>query len=65
MWHKFWIHMVIYKVGCVLAMVIWSEFGMWQYRDDGHREDENHFNEIAWKLPVNDNIRLIFDLMLT
>ena len=46
-----------YKVGCVFAMVIWSEFRMWQYRDDGHREDENHFNEIAWKLPVNDNIR--------
>ena len=26
------------KVGCVVSMVIWSEFRMGQYRDDDHRE---------------------------
>ena len=25
------------KVGCVFPMVIWFEFRMKQYRDDGHR----------------------------
>ena len=27
------------KVGCIFAMVIVSEFRMWQYRDNDHRED--------------------------
>jgi len=31
------------KVGCVFAMVIWSEFSMGQYRDKYHREDASHF----------------------
>ena len=31
------------KVGCVLPMVIWSEFRLWQYRDDDHGEYASHF----------------------
>ena len=40
----FYIRKVVnYKEGCVFPMVIWSEFRVRQYRDDGHREDEPHF----------------------
>ena len=31
------------KVGCILPMVIWSEFRLGKYRDDNHREDASHF----------------------
>ena len=31
------------KLGCVFAMVIWSEFRMGQYRDRDHREDAPDF----------------------
>ena len=31
------------KVGCIFAMVNWSEFRMRQYRDDDHQEDASHF----------------------
>ena len=33
----------LYKVGCVVPMVIWSEFHMGLYRDDDHREQAPHF----------------------
>ena len=32
-------------MGCVVPMVIWSEFGMRQLRDDDHREYAPHFNK--------------------
>ena len=32
-----------HKVGCVFSMVIWSEFRIWQYRDDDHHDDASHF----------------------
>ena len=35
---------LIYKVGRVFPMVIWSEFRLGEYRDDDHREDAPHFN---------------------
>ena len=35
---------LIYKVGPVFPMVIWSEFRLGKYRDDDHREDAPHFN---------------------
>ena len=31
------------KVGCILPMVIWSEFRMGQYWDDDYREDALQF----------------------
>ena len=30
-------------MGCVLPIVIWSEFRKGQYRDDDHRENTSHF----------------------
>ena len=41
------------KVGCVFLMVIWSEFRMEQYRDDGHRDDTPHFNLPVLKLTLD------------
>ena len=35
---------LIYKVGPIFPMVIWSEFRLGKYRDDDHREDAPHFN---------------------
>ena len=32
------------KEWCVLPMFIWSEFRMWQYRDDDYQEDAPYFN---------------------
>lgn len=34
----------IFKVGCVFAMVSWSEFRMAYYRVDDYREDAPNFN---------------------
>ena len=39
------------KVGCVVSMVIWSEFRMGQYRDDDHREHAAHFSLAINKYP--------------
>ena len=33
------------KVQCVFLMVIWPEFHIERYRDDGHREDAPHFTK--------------------
>ena len=43
---SFWCLFSYCKVGCVFSIVISSEFRMWQYRDDDHREDARHF--IIW-----------------
>ena len=32
------------KVGCVITMVIWSEFHMVKYRDDNNQENAPHFS---------------------
>ena len=41
-----------YKVGCIVLMVISSDFRMGRYGDDGHREAAHHFNmtQIIWIL---------------
>ena len=33
----------LFKLECVLTMVIWSEFRIGQYRDDDHWEDAPQF----------------------
>ena len=43
------------KVGCVIPMVISSEFYMEPYRDDDHREDAPHFI----KLPIIGNLLVL------
>ena len=34
---------ILNKVGCILSMVICSEFRLGKYRDGDHREDASHF----------------------
>ena len=58
-----------YKVGCVFAMVIWSEFCMGQYRDRDHREYAPDFTimtrilsygEIQWNREMNVTVGLFY-----
>ena len=35
------------KVGCIFPVVISSEFRLGQYRDDDHREDALHCNNLS------------------
>ena len=37
------VHICLYKVGCIFRMVISSEFGMEQYKDDDHQQSALHF----------------------
>ena len=41
------------KVECVVPMVIWSEFRIWKYRDENHREDAPHFTWQPWNFVLN------------
>ena len=37
----------VHTVGCVVLMVVWSEFHMRQHRDDNNREDAPDFTSIS------------------
>ena len=38
---------ILNKVGCILSMVICSEFRLGKYRDDDHREEAPHFIKMS------------------
>ena len=52
---------IFYKVGCVLPMIISSEFRLGQYRDEDHRQDPLHFkmifqNDLTFKSNLKSNL---------